>query len=116
MQFENGKFVLAVTEHRTGHVQGPLRSPAPVTAQVEAIDKHIAPGHDADFAIFAANDAYVVDVKKLKHKNPITPYDGRALSGVVRRTFLRGHELDGVTPTGKLLRRGEITVEQPAHV
>ena len=47
-------------------------------------------GYDADFAVFAPDEAYVVDVSKLKHKNPITPYDGKALSGVVRQTFLRG--------------------------
>lgn len=70
----------------------------------------LAPGYDADFSIFAADGAFVVDVNKLKHKNPISPYNGRALSGVVRRVFLRGQELDGITPTGKLLRRGEITV------
>lgn len=90
------------------------------TAPADLVGLHkkgkLAPGYDADFSIFAADDAFVVDVKKLKHKNPITPYDGRALSGVVRRTFLRGHELDGITPTGKLLRRGEITVDRPAHV
>ncbi len=90
------------------------------TAPAELVGLHkkgkMAPGYDADFAVFAADDAYVVDVSKLKHKNPITPYDGRALSGVVRRTFLRGQEIDGVEPTGKLLRRGEITVEQDAHV
>ncbi|MFC8304313.1 allantoinase AllB [Specibacter sp. NPDC057265] len=89
------------------------------TAPAELVGLHkkgkIAPGHDADFAIFAANDAYVVDVQKLKHKNPITPYDGRALSGVVRATYLRGNKLDGTTPTGKLLRRGEITVEREVH-
>ena len=34
--------------------------------------------------------------------------DGTALSGVVRRAFLRGHEIDGRTPGGKLLRRGVI--------
>jgi len=86
------------------------------TAPADLVGLHrkgkLAPGYDADFAVFAADDAFVVDVKKLKHKNPITPYDGRALSGVVRRTFLRGHEIDGITPTGKLLRRGEITVER----
>lgn len=68
----------------------------------------LALGFDADLAIFAADDAYVVDVTKLKHKNPITPYAGKALSGVVRRTYLRGTVVDGETPTGKLLRRGEI--------
>ena len=48
-----------------------------------------------------------MDVARLKHKNPITPYAGRTLTGVVRRTFLRGAEVDGTTPTGRLLRRGE---------
>lgn len=90
------------------------------TAPAELVGLHkkgkLAPGYDADFAVFAADDAFVVDVSKLKHKNPITPYDGRALSGVVRRTFLRGQEVDFVTPTGKLLRRGEITVERESHV
>ena len=66
----------------------------------------LAPGFDADFSIFAADETFVVDASKLKHKNPITPYDGKTLSGVVRRTFLRGHEVDGRTPIGHLLRRG----------
>lgn len=68
----------------------------------------IAPGYDADFSIFAADDAFVVDVNKLNHKNPITPYAGRALAGVVRKTYLRGHVVDGETPTGHLIRRGMI--------
>jgi allantoinase len=68
----------------------------------------IAVGYDADFSIFAADDAFVVDVQRLKHKNPITPYDGRALSGVVRKTFLRGQVADGTQPIGKLIRRGGI--------
>jgi allantoinase len=68
----------------------------------------LAPGYDADFAVFAPDEAYVVDVSKLKHKNPITPYDGRALSGVVRKTYLRGQQINDRTPTGKLLRRGGI--------
>lgn len=66
----------------------------------------LALGFDADFAVFAPNDAFVVDVTKLFHKNPITPYAGRTLSGLVRRTFLRGELVDGVTPGGRLLRRG----------
>jgi allantoinase len=68
----------------------------------------LALGCDADFAVFAPDEAFVVDVSKLKHKNPITPYDGRTLSGVVRRTFLRGAAVDGQTPGGKLIRRGGI--------
>ncbi|MDL9980167.1 allantoinase AllB [Microbacterium candidum] len=66
----------------------------------------IAPGYSADFAVFAADDAYVVDVKKLHHKNQLTPYNGRALSGVVRTTYLHGLVVDGVEPRGRLVRRG----------
>jgi allantoinase len=68
----------------------------------------LALGYDADFAVFAPDEAFVVDVSKLKHKNPITPYDGKALSGVVRRTYLRGAAVDGQTPTGRLIRRGGV--------
>ncbi|GLB66456.1 allantoinase AllB [Arthrobacter mangrovi] len=66
----------------------------------------LALGFDADFSIFAADESFVVDAKRLKHKNPITPYDGKVLSGVVRKTFLRGGEIDGEVPAGRLLRRG----------
>ncbi|WP_353112956.1 allantoinase AllB [Microbacterium sp.] len=66
----------------------------------------IAPGYDADFSVFAADDAFVVDVTKLHHKNRLTPYQGRALAGVVRRTYLHGEVVDGETPKGRLLRRG----------
>jgi allantoinase len=67
----------------------------------------IAPGHDADFCVFAPDDAFVVDPKRLHHKNPLTPYDGRPLRGVVRGTWLRGQELDSDQPQGRLLTRGE---------
>ncbi|WP_223622757.1 allantoinase AllB [Microbacterium sp. EST19A] len=66
----------------------------------------IAPGYDADFSIFAADDAYVVDVTKLHHKNPLTPYHGKPLAGVVRKTWLHGEVIDFQTPRGRLLRRG----------
>ncbi len=68
----------------------------------------LALGYDADFAIFAPDEAYIVDVTKLQHKNPITPYDGKALSGVVRKTYLRGQPINHHTPHGTLLRRGGI--------
>jgi allantoinase len=44
---------------------------------------------------------------KLHHKNPVSPYDGRALAGVVRRTFVRGREVGGRQPAGQLIRRGD---------
>ncbi|MBO9626021.1 MAG: allantoinase AllB [Microbacterium sp.] len=71
----------------------------------------IAPGYDADFSVFAADDAYVVDVKKLHHKNPLTPYHGKALAGVVRKTWLHGEVIDFENPRGRLLRRGMLDAD-----
>jgi allantoinase len=66
----------------------------------------IEPGHDADFCVFAPDDGFVVDPTALFHRNPITPYAGRRLDGVVRSTWLRGQELAGDQPRGQLLTRG----------
>ena len=66
----------------------------------------IALGYDADLAVFAPDEAYVIDADTLHHRNPLTPYHGRAVSGVVRRTFVRGAEVDYQTPHGRLIRRG----------
>ena len=63
-------------------------------------------GLDADLAVFAEDETYVVDASALHHRHPITPYEGRELSGRVRRTYLRGRPVDLETPTGTLLRRG----------
>jgi allantoinase len=72
----------------------------------------IAVGHDADLCVFAPDDSYVVDVAKLHHRNPVSPYHGRTLSGVVRGTWLRGRQIAGPEagpePQGKLLTRGEV--------
>lgn len=62
-------------------------------------------GRSADFAVFAPDEKFVVDVSRLKHKNPITPYDGRELSGVIRRSYLRGNPVDFRSPRGRLIRR-----------
>ncbi|HWT33890.1 MAG TPA: allantoinase AllB [Microbacterium sp.] len=67
----------------------------------------IAVGNDADFAVFAPEETFVVEKAKLHHKNPVSAYAGKELSGVVRRTVLRGGTVDGRTPTGKLIKRGE---------
>ena len=72
----------------------------------------IEPGYDADFCVFAPDDGFVVDPATLFHRNPITPYAGRHLDGVVRSTWLRGLEIGGAEPAGdhprgNLLTRGE---------
>jgi allantoinase len=65
----------------------------------------IAPGFDADFCIFAPDESFVVDPKRLHHRHPVTPYAGRNLRGVVRSTILRGEVVDGKRPRGQLLAR-----------
>jgi allantoinase len=69
---------------------------------------HIALGYDADFAVFAPDDAWIVDPTRLRHKHPVTPYAGRPLAGVVRSTWLRGTEITGDQPHGRLLSRGGV--------
>jgi allantoinase len=64
----------------------------------------IAVGRDADLVAFAPEERFTVG--RLEHRNPVTPYAGRELTGVVRRTWLRGREADG-GPLGRLLRRGD---------
>jgi allantoinase len=69
----------------------------------------IALGYQADLSIFRPDQTYVVDPAELHHKNPITPYAQKPLTGVVQRTLLRGVEIDGHSPTGRLLGRGQGT-------
>jgi allantoinase len=65
----------------------------------------IAVGVDADLCVFAPDETWVVDATRLQHRNPVTPYDGAALRGVVRSTWLRGAEVTGDVPAGRLLSR-----------
>ncbi len=66
----------------------------------------IVAGADADLSRFAPDEPFTVDVHKLAHRNPVTPYHGRELTGVVRTTWLRGREVTDL-PFGKLLTRGD---------
>ena len=54
----------------------------------------IAVGADADLCVFAPDEEWVVDAAALHHKNPVTPYAGRTLTGTVRVTWLRGAPID----------------------
>jgi allantoinase len=67
----------------------------------------ISLGYDADLCLFAPDEAGVVSAAELEHRHAITPYDGMALAGVVRGTWLRGEPIDlGAKPRGQLLVRG----------
>ncbi|HEY0453153.1 allantoinase AllB [Actinophytocola sp.] len=62
-------------------------------------------GNDADLCVFAPEATVTVDAARLHHRNPISAYDGRTLTGVVRSTWLRGSEVSD-RPRGRLLVRG----------
>ncbi|QPL04851.1 MULTISPECIES: allantoinase AllB [Actinomyces] len=65
----------------------------------------IAVGNDADLTILAPEETFVVDVEALEHRNKISPYNGRLLRGVVKRTLLRGWSVDRDTKAGRPLFR-----------
>ncbi|CAH2086535.1 unnamed protein product [Euphydryas editha] len=68
----------------------------------------IKPGLDADLVFFDPDESFVVTSDIIRHKNKLTPYIGRVLKGVVKKTYLRGQLIyaDGEVieqPKGKLL-------------
>ena len=65
----------------------------------------IEPGRDADLCVLAPDEEFTVDAENLFHRNAVSAYHGRTLTGVVRRTWLRGREVTGAAPHGKLLER-----------
>ncbi|MCO8277015.1 allantoinase AllB [Actinoplanes sp. TRM 88003] len=62
-------------------------------------------GADADLVAFDPDDTFVVEPARLHHKNPMTPYAGKQLNGVVRTTWLRGQAVAGATARGQFLSR-----------
>jgi len=63
----------------------------------------IAVGRDADLVAFAPDERFVVAPDRLLTRHKLTPYAGQALSGVVRRTWLRGVPVSPDRPGGRLL-------------
>ncbi|MEP7180417.1 MAG: amidohydrolase family protein, partial [Pseudonocardiales bacterium] len=64
----------------------------------------IAPGQRADLCVFAPDDRFVVDPAQLRHRNPISPYAGRELRGVVEQTWLHGVPIRDGDRRGQLVR------------
>ena len=70
----------------------------------------IETGADADLVIWDPDAEFTVDARRLHHRHPVTPYDGRRLRGVVARTYLRGHLVATAgepmpIPMGRLITR-----------
>ena len=54
--------------------------------------------------VLAPDETFRVDASALQHKNAVSPYDGRTLTGTVRQTWLRGAPIDlAAAPRGRLL-------------
>ncbi len=62
-------------------------------------------GADADLVAFDPDTTSAIDPAGLSHRHAVSPYAGTVVRGAVRRTWLRGVPVDGVTPHGRLLRR-----------
>jgi allantoinase len=68
----------------------------------------IAVGCDADLVAFAPDASFVVEPARLEHRHKLTPYADRTLTGVVRRTWLRGREIFGTDQAAAARPAGEL--------
>jgi allantoinase len=67
----------------------------------------IAPGCDADLVAFDPDASFTIRGAELLHKHPLTPYEGRTVTGRVERVWLGGTEVTPAdAPRGRLLARG----------
>ena len=58
-------------------------------------------GAPAHLTVFGVDDPFAIDAARLLHKNPITAYDRRVLTGRIRRTWLHGESVFDVTASGE---------------
>ena len=71
----------------------------------------IAKGAAADLVVWDPDGDFAVDVMRLEHKNKVTPYHGRRLTGRVLETWLGGEKIYDrgaftAPPHGRWLKRG----------
>lgn len=65
-------------------------------AQLAGLDHRkgrLMPGLDADIVIWNPEAQFDVRSEIIQHKHKLTPYNGRKLSGVVERVYLRGRKI-----------------------
>jgi allantoinase len=85
------------------------RAPARLTGLADK--GRIEPGARADLVAFAPAAGFRVSAGELRHKNPVSAFDGAELTGTVRRTWLAGRPAGGTgqpdpaPPAGRLLTR-----------
>jgi len=80
---------------------------------MEHIKGQIKVGHHADFVVFDDATSYEITNAMIKHKNKITPYEGRTVVGQVVTTYLRGQKVYDNdqflnSPVGQPLLKGRV--------
>jgi allantoinase len=78
----------------------PLFTTGPAAVAGLAGAGSIEPGAPAHLTVFGVDDPYTIEAARLLHKNPITAYDHRVLSGRIRRTWLHGRATYDLTEGG----------------
>ncbi len=62
-------------------------------ARLEDRKGSLSAGYDADIVVWDPESSFVVDVRSLRHRHPVTPYAGRELFGVVLATYVGGQRV-----------------------
>ena len=62
----------------------------------------LAAGFAADLVVFAPEQHFTVDLAHLRHRNPVSPYAGARLDGVVRQSWLAGQQIFPTRPAGRV--------------
>ena len=60
---------------------------------IENSQGRISPGHDADIIIWDPEEEFEVKSFDNYYRHQLTPYEGKRLKGVVKKTFVRGCEI-----------------------
>ncbi|GAA3201065.1 allantoinase AllB [Microbacterium terregens] len=84
----------------------PLLTTGPARIAGLADRGRIAVGAPAHLVVLSPDTLFTVDASRLEYRNPISPWDGKVLAGVVEATYLAGERAygrsDGIGP-----RRGQ---------
>jgi allantoinase len=67
-----------------------LSSAPAALAGLQSTKGRVAPGLDADLAVWNPSAEWVVDQRRLNQRHKVTPYHGRKLCGRVVETYVRG--------------------------
>lgn len=76
----------------------------------------IAIGADADLLVFDPSSTSVVDVHRLHHRNPVSPYDRLELTGSIGPVWLHGKVIDVDSVAGRFLVPDDTRTARPTGV